>query len=152
MNKSILASLAAACFASAHAAPVTLANDTLDQISAGGNFSYVQGGGTAGSGTVNVNAITRAFDNGRVSRTNGFLVVRGSGTDLQGYGYGTSGASGTTSSVGAQASVDQGSMLILVRTSSVSLPNGTDRTRSSALVVTTGSGARASVTQATAHR
>jgi hypothetical protein len=125
----------------AHAAPVTLADEEMDQVAAGGAYSTVTGAGTAQQGIVSIRTFTSAVDrpNG-ADTTRAVLLIHERGTGLSAYGYGESGANGAVAASYGAADVAQGGLLMLVMTRSKTLPNGKSMASSSTIVVTSGKG------------
>lgn len=109
----------------AQSAPIALDDSLLDEVSAGGQYSYVDGGAYAEQGRVSLKASTTAHQNERgASVTRASLKVKAVGTGLEAYGYGESGV-GTISSSGAGAAeLDQGKIVIRVKTVAREKANG----------------------------
>lgn len=124
----------------AHAMPQILTELQMDQVSAGGQYSVVAGGGTAELGTVSARTDTKAVSSNGVTLTKAGLKVVALGTGLDAYGYGASDTGDSQSLVYGQASTDQGRLMILVRTMSMTKHNGDVMTKSQIHVATTGGG------------
>lgn len=122
-----------------HAAPNILSDAQLDHISAGTQFSLVEGGGSALLGTVSVRADTMASNTGGSAMTKATLKLNAAGTELDGFGYGISGAGETVSGVYGDVSLDQGTLRIHVKTMSKLQQNGGGFTKSMIQVKTSGS-------------
>ncbi|WP_194727313.1 hypothetical protein [Noviherbaspirillum malthae] len=117
VRRTLFASLLASTVGLAHAAPELLTDQQLDQISAGGQYSYVEGGGAVDAGSVDVKATTQAHEkpNG-TTVTKAVLKVKAVGTDVNAAGYGESGANGVVSSGAGEGAVDEGKVVVRIKT------------------------------------
>lgn len=136
----IAAALSVAC-GLLRAEPVMLTDGQMDQISAGGQYSIVSGGGFAESGTVAVQAHTSAMATHGFTLTRAVLMVKAAGSGLSAYGMGESGAGNAVAGVYGYATADQGKLKIMVRTSSMLRPDGGGLLFSMILVKASGSAA-----------
>lgn len=124
----------------AHASPSALTDAQMDQVSAGGQYSIVEGGGFAEAGTVNIRAATKAAEINGSTMTKASLKIKVVGTGLHAFGFGESGAGNVVSSVYGAASADQGKLKIHVKTMSKVRQDGTGITWSMIKVKTSGFG------------
>jgi len=151
IGKTLLASalLCTACLS--QAAPRPLTDLQMDQISAGGQYSIVAGGGTADVGTVDVQANSQSIEKANgATVTKAKLKVVALGSGLDAYGGGESAADGAVSSVYDDASVDQGKIVIKVKTMSKVKANGEVVTKSKIKVKVVERNVRIAGTQSTA--
>ncbi|WP_147376933.1 hypothetical protein [Noviherbaspirillum saxi] len=123
-----------------HAAPVILTNAQMDKVSAGAQYSVVDGGGYAEAGTVLARADTRAKQNGSGTKTKADLWVKAEGTGLEAYGFGESVAGNSISSVYGEATADEGKIMIRVKTMSKEKSDGGTMTKSKIQIKSAGGG------------
>lgn len=117
VHRALFATLLSSTLGIAYAAPTPLTDREMDQISAGGQYSYVEGGGSVDSGVVTVDAKTQAKEkpNG-TTVTKAVLKVKAVGTDANAAGYGESGADGVVSNGYGEGAVDEGKVVVRVKT------------------------------------
>ena len=117
LRKALIWATLASAFGICHAAPTVLDDEVLDQISAGAQHSFVEGGASADYGKVVVKARTTSKTNSNgTSVTKAGLLVRAVGTGLTAYGYGESGVDGNVAAAYGYGEVDQGAVIIRVKT------------------------------------
>ena len=127
MHMSLKSVLLSACLlaGTAHAAEPLVLNDVeMDSISAAG-YSYVYGEAYAGDGTVSGDSHTTGSANPKgasVSRSR--VVVKARGSDLQGYAEGGSGDGNVETAGYGAAAVDEGRLVIRVKTKVRTKSNG----------------------------
>lgn len=113
----LVVTLLACTVGGAYASPTLLSDVQMDQVSAGGQYSFVEGAGSVANGVVIAQAKTKAVerDNG-TSITKASLKIKAVGTDVDAYGYGESGADGIVTAGYGAGSVDEGKVIIRVKT------------------------------------
>lgn len=141
LQRAMLAATLSVATGLAAAAPIELDDGHLDQVSAGGQYSIVNGGGWADAGYVHARARTRAMGNGAGARiTKADLNVTGSGSGVYVYGSGESGAGNRVSGTFAEGYTQQGTVTVDIKTMAVTKGNGETMTRSVVRVTSVGSG------------
>lgn len=116
-RRTLLVALLGSSIGLAHAAPVILSNEQLDQVTAGGQYSYVEGDGSVSAGYVAVDTRTKAVEkNNGTTVTKAVLKVKAVGTDVEAGGYGESGADGLVSSGAGEGAVDEGKVVVRIKT------------------------------------
>lgn len=145
LRKLLLCATFASAFGACHAAPAVLDDEMLDQISAGAQYSLVEGGAAADYGTVTIKSWTSAATRpSGTSVTKARLVVRAVGTGVAAYGYGESGANGQVDAAYGYGEVGHGAVTIRVKTVSRVQSDGDVIVRTRVNVKTVEHAARAS--------